>query len=263
VSIVAVPDNQESIFTVLTQSPCATGTCLLANKATNEHTYKCASTIKNKEVSDMKWVDVDKDTLQKDLSENFKDIPEAISEAYLIIGDMENKSTWKFPHHELKEGKLVVSKEGVISALSALKSIQGYEKYSKEEQLDAAEHLLKHCEEIVELGMMDETPEWLFSFIDILKEEESAVAPENNDNSANSSTDDNNSDNSDNARENGEESGNQNAEEAEGKEVVPATVTFEDITAFIESLEGTDEDVTSLLRLHSVIENRANTLIKI
>lgn len=249
VSIVSVPDNQESIFTVLTQSPCANGMCMLASKATGEHAYKCASKIKNKSLSETKWSEVDKSSLSVDL---LSEIPEVVKEAYLVVGDIEKNNTWKFPHHEYKEGKLFISKEGVISAYSALKSIKTEEKYSNEEKLDSCLHLLKHFEELSELDDSVIVPEELKEWIDFLQKTEEN--PEEN------NTDDNEKDEGSENEETPENQDVDNPAEDEGEE--SDTITLEQVMSFIEAAESTDEGVSQLLAIHGNVEARVNSLLK-
>jgi len=254
VSIVSVPDNQDSLFTVLTQSPCATGNCLLASKATDEHTYKCASTIKNKSVSDHKWAEVNK----QELSESAVSLamPEVIKETYLVVGDVEKQATWKFPHHELKDGKLVLNKEGLMSALSALKSAIDVDKFSKEEKLSAAIHLQKHFNDLLESGDIEVIPADVDSLLKEFSEESESTESEG---------DDNNIEGKSVNKEDGDSSGTQDAEgdsqTAEGDDKEPAQITFEQVMSFVESLEGSDENINQLLSIYDTSGARANSLI--
>lgn len=253
VSIVSVPDNQDSLFTVLTQSPCASGLCMLASKATSEHTIKCANTIKNKGVSTQKWNEVDKAVLSSSVSE--LGLEEAIKEAYLIVGDVEKQASWKFPHHEVEEGVLTLSKEGLVSALSALKSARDVDKFSQESKLEAAKHLEKHFNDLLELKEIEAIPVDVSALI----EEFSAVK------TVDEIVNDNTIESSDVKSEDGSEPKPQDAEVinqiAEGTVVVPAIITFEQITEFIESLDGSDTNVNGLLSLYDKAGSRANTLI--
>jgi HK97 family phage prohead protease len=253
VSIVSVPDNQDSIFTVLTQSPCATGMCMLASKATDEHTVKCANTIKNKDISSRRWNDIDKAFLLD--SVNNLGIPEAIKEAYLIVGDVEKQTSWKFPHHEVKGNTLLLNKEGLLSALSALKSAKDVEKFSVEEKLDALKHLEKHFNDLLEAKEIEGMPSDISALLTELTETKSTEE----------NTDDNNPDNTKVKTEDGSSSGTQDAEgtsqTAEGNDTKPAEITFEQIMSFVESIEGSDENVNHLLSLYDKVGVRANTLI--
>jgi len=258
VSIVSVPDNQDAIFTVLTQSPCANGTCMLASKATNEHTFKCSSKIRNKEISESKWSEVDKSIAAQEILDI--NLPEVIKEAFLVVGDLEKKSSWKFPHHEIKEGKLLVSKEGVYSAFAALKSTMEDTKFSNEEKLEASEHLLKHYKEMEETKIIEGVPEDLLSMITSLKDTISKEA-ENENNNDNK----NEHDNEEGKSGDGSTPNTQNAEgstqtaEGDGKE--PDTITFEQVLSFITATEASDSSVSQLLRLHQVVEQRVNTIL--
>jgi HK97 family phage prohead protease len=251
VSIVSVPDNQDSIFTTLTQSPCASGNCLLASKATSSHTIACAQKIKNKEISDRRWNEVDKsiliDTISTDATK------EVIEEAYLVVGDLEKKSSWKFPHHEFDEGKLSVNKGGVQSAFAALKSVQDELVYSKEVKISAAKHLLKHYEEMVETKVLDEVPEDIINFIADLE----TVEKETDDNTLDVKPTD----------EDGNEIIIQDAEgdsfqTAEGEVTLPNVLSFEQVLSYVESSEATDDYINNLLELRQAIDATVNSHLK-
>ena len=104
--------------------------------------------IDNNSVVNGSWGSVNKTELGQKLSES-KD-NSAIREAYLFVGDVEKRSTWKFPHHVLAGDTLKVHIGGVHSAAQRLVS-------SGETETDipksaAAKHLLKHYR------VMKETP---------------------------------------------------------------------------------------------------------
>lgn len=258
VSIVSVPDNQDSIFTVLTQSPCANGVCLLASKATSANTYKCAQKIKNKSFSSTKWSDTDKSKLSSSLS---SELPELVKEAYLVVGDITKSSSWKFPHHEYSDNTLFISREGVMSAFSAVKSLKTEDKYSKEEKLAAYNHLLKHFKEMSEVDDTLDIPEDLPILISGLEED---TKIKNIGGETASNPDDDNK-----TEEAGEEEpkpDNQDAKEeipvAEEESKESDTITFEQVLSFIEATEPTDTGVSQLLTLHQSAESRVNLLLK-
>jgi HK97 family phage prohead protease len=251
VSIVAVPDNQDSIFTTLTQSPCANGSCLLASKATSTHTLSCAKKIKNKEISNKRWNEVDKSILLDTISSDAT--KEVIEEAYLVVGDLEKKSSWKFPHHEFIEGKLIVSKGGVQSAFAALKSVQDELVYSKETKILAAKHLLKHYEEMVEIKVIEEVPEDITKFILDLE----TVEKEIDDNTLDTPLTD----------EDGNEINIQNAEgddskKAEDEGQLPNVLSFEQVLSYVASSEATDDYIDNLLKLRQAIDLTVNSHLK-
>lgn len=150
VSIVSVPDNQDSIFSILTDAPCQSGVCLLGSKAVSKSTIKA----KQLELKEKEWRTVDKQVVKDSLVELGKD--ELIVDSYLIVKDATDAETWKFPHHDLVEGKLILNKGGLISAFSALKGVPDDDILSVEEKLEAAEHLKGHFQELLEDGLVEE-----------------------------------------------------------------------------------------------------------
>jgi HK97 family phage prohead protease len=164
VSIVGVPDNQESLFSVLTDSPCGSGVCLLANRATPVEKVRKAleeKAINNQKVSTKPWSEVNKTELKQKLEEEGN--TSYIKEAFLVVRDVEKRSTWKFPHHEYTNGELVVNRGGVVSAYAALKGARNEPAISTAEKKDAAKHLLKHYRVLKEQGHVDEIPEDLIN----------------------------------------------------------------------------------------------------
>ena len=158
ISIVSVPDNQDSLFTELLEAPCQDGVCLLGIKNYSKKSGETVTKkeIKNKEISTKAWGDVDKTKLGQDLAELGKS--SYIKEAYLVVGDVEKRSTWKFPHHEYKNGDLVVNKGGVVAAYEALQGARNNPDISAEEKTASAKHLLKHYKELKAQEMIEEIP---------------------------------------------------------------------------------------------------------
>jgi len=150
ISIVSVPDNQDSLFSVLTDAPCQTGVCLLGSKAISSETIKQ----KSLEAKTKDWVLVDKEKVKMHLSEIGRE--EDIKDAYLVVKDVSNQDTWKFPHHDFEHGSLILNKGGLNSAFSALKSVKDDDILSVEEKLAAAEHLKGHFEELLQDGLVEE-----------------------------------------------------------------------------------------------------------
>lgn len=247
VSIVAVPDNQDSLFAVLTQSPCGDGSCLLSSKAITKTLAEFNSVVKNKNFSTDKWSLVDKPTLL----ENIKglDNRDITKEAYLLQKEVGGKTTLKFPHHELKEGVLTVSKEGVASAYSALKSIMEEDKYSTEEKSQAMQHLRKHYEDMIEQNLLEELPN---DFEEIEQKLVEMTKNENNDNSNTEQHED--EDTTQEVKE---------TEEAEGTDNESSPVTYEQITQFVSDSTSEAQDLNNLLSLHEQIENKLNAILKI
>ncbi len=149
VSAVSVPSSQESIFSILTDAPCQSGVCLLGNKAVSKETI----VRHNKSLKTKEWSSINK----LDLKESLKDKDEnIIKDAYLVVKDVNNSETWKFPHHDFIEGVLVTNIGGIKSAFSALKSIKDDDILSRDEKLVAAKHLKSHFEELFNEGLVEE-----------------------------------------------------------------------------------------------------------
>jgi hypothetical protein len=93
------------------------------------------------------WGDVDKTKLRNDIMEATNS-GELVREAYLIVEDNWEDApseALKYPHHEIRDGKLVVSKDGVQTALSFLMR-------TDPENTEAKDHLKRHYREL-ELDM--------------------------------------------------------------------------------------------------------------
>ncbi len=141
ISVVTIPDNNESLFSVLTQAPCGNGgTCLLAKEPTNKKSleYKLEKSV---DIDDKEWKSVDKAELKSLLKELNK--KELIEDAFLVA-DIEDEASWKFPHHTMEKDGLKVNRQGLDSALSALKSLQDDSAYSYEVQIEAWKHIEEH-----------------------------------------------------------------------------------------------------------------------
>lgn len=89
------------------------------------------------------WGDVDKIKLRNDIMEA-SNSGELVKEAYLIVEENWEDApseALKYPHHEIMDGKLVVSKDGVQTALSFLMR-------TDPENTEAKNHLKKHYREL-------------------------------------------------------------------------------------------------------------------
>ena len=89
------------------------------------------------------WGDVDKIKLRDDIMEA-SNSGELIREAYLIVEDNWEDApseALKYPHHEIRDEKLIVSKDGVQTALSFLMR-------TDPENTEAKDHLKKHYREL-------------------------------------------------------------------------------------------------------------------
>lgn len=158
VSIVSVPANQDSTFDIV-DTPCGNGFCLADKhyKSTTSENIK-AIKIDNKNISTTQWGDVDKTKLKNDLKEDGS--MSVINEAFLYVEDKDKTSTWCCPHHELKNGTLVVNKDGVIAAYAALKGAHGNKpNMSDADYNKAMKHIAKHYKELSNQGFINDIPE--------------------------------------------------------------------------------------------------------
>jgi hypothetical protein len=106
--------------------------------------------IDNSTVSDRAWGDVDKATLARRLAENGD--AGVIREAFAYVPDLENRSEWGGPHHELQGDTLVVNRNGVHALAAALSGARGGVKWPRSARVAALAHVRKHY------GAMDEEP---------------------------------------------------------------------------------------------------------
>lgn len=89
------------------------------------------------------WGDVDKISLRDKIMEA-PNATELVKEAYLIVEDNWKDApseALKYPHHEIRDGKLIVSKDGVETALSFLMR-------TDPENTEAKNHLRRHYKEL-------------------------------------------------------------------------------------------------------------------
>lgn len=251
VSIVSIPDNQDSLFSEIVNSPCETGACLFAIRdykkkglKMDKNTQKTKA-IKNSVISDTAWSEVDKTKLGQDLAELGN--KSYINEAYLVVGDYEKRSTWKFPHHEYKAGDLIVNRNGVVSAFAALQGARNNPKISIAEKSKAAKHLLKHYRELKKQGFVEEIPTELENMAKEF-EEELVKTYEDLENS-----------------EVKEET--KNTEEAKEPENVEETeeqkeIHKEEVLEFIEKNKKDENGLNTLLELYAILEENINNGLK-
>jgi len=74
--------------------------------------------IDNDTISDRPWGEVDKAALARRLAEAGD--AEAIREAFAYVPDLDSRSEWGGPHHELHDETLVVSRPGCHALAGAL-----------------------------------------------------------------------------------------------------------------------------------------------
>lgn len=237
ISIVAVPDNNEAIFGVLTTSPCANGgSCLLASVPTNKKDLGTVYT-KSAELNVGAWKDTDKTELKKALiAINDQAL---LSDAFLIY-DEKNTELCKFPHHILTDKGLQVSQEGLASAMSALNSLQEDSPYSKEVQKGAWEHLQKHYSELKDVEM----PDIILSNLERFKDNEQ-IDPNTTINTTTGDT----------------SAQNPQTDGGEKKENKPDLLDKEVLLNTLEELKGSPEGLDTLLEVYAKVEDVLNSTL--
>lgn len=249
VSVVSVPDNQKSTFSVLTNSPCNNGKCVLASKA--------VKLPNKKDIKELSWANTDKTEMMEATKAFGNEIN--TKDMYLMVKDLDDETTWKFPHHAYDKSTNTVglSKEGLDSAISALKSAQDLDKYSLDEKKDAANHLLKHYSELLETGFVDNIPDDLNELIKYFEEKDVDTNPD-----AEPNPEQLESDSTINTPDEPEEGGNnpqepengESSNEPDGDKVT----TLEDVTEFISEASKSSEGLATLFNLYANLELSIN-----
>jgi hypothetical protein len=104
--------------------------------------------IENATISDRDWSDVDKAALAARLQDAGQE--SAIREAFAWVPDLEKRSEWGGPHHELKGDTLVVNRNGVHALAAALAGARGGVKWPRSARVAALAHVRKHQRAIEE-----------------------------------------------------------------------------------------------------------------
>ena len=252
VSIVSVPDNQESLFGILTESPCSSGVCLLGTKALDKtKTFDSITTLAKKD-----WLDIDK----KELKSSIKTLNDAdvTREAYLVVKDTSEPDTWKFPHHSLGDNGLSINVGGVKSALSALKSVVDTST-DREELLKAAEHLKTHVVELVRMDLLPNSTLYeISSIIKTYSEDEPTEDESTEDESGqlNPQTTINSKDTTEQGQNTQDP---QNSGEGNSK---PDSLTFEEVLEFVGAAKGSQDGVEQLFLLYAQVADTLNEVLE-
>jgi hypothetical protein len=98
--------------------------------------------IDNATISDKPWGDVDKAALGKKLADAGD--AAAIREAFAYVPDLEKRSEWGGPHHELKGDTLVVNRAGVHALAAVLSGARGGVKWPRAAKVAALAHVRRH-----------------------------------------------------------------------------------------------------------------------
>lgn len=101
-----------------------------------------AIVVDNETISDRPWGEVDKAALARRLQDNGD--AEAIREAFAYVPDLENRSEWGGPHHELRGDILVLNRNGLHALAAALSGARGGVKWPRAARVAALEHVRQH-----------------------------------------------------------------------------------------------------------------------
>ena len=166
VSAVTIPAQPQSTFSTV-ESPCGNGQCMLSIQevSTKGFDKEVVTIQKDLTVSTKKWSNVNKSDMLASVHETADEA--IIKDAYLIVEDVTKRNTFKFPHHEFVAGQLKLSVGGLKSAFAALKGSENFD----EAHVEAAKHLMKHFDELVESDLIDSVPDELEDMC-LLKETE-------------------------------------------------------------------------------------------
>jgi hypothetical protein len=99
-------------------------------------------------ISDRAWGDVDKTALARRVADNGD--AAVIREAFAYVPDLDNRSEWGGPHHELQGDTLVVNRNGVHALAAALSGARGGVKWPRSARIAALAHVRKHYKQLQE-----------------------------------------------------------------------------------------------------------------
>lgn len=120
-------------------------------KIVNEGANTTGYTIETDRVDNRPWGEVDKramrDKLARDKANNVPGVNKAIKEVYAIVGSVNDKMSWKYPHHVLIGRKVVLNRKGLGSATSFLARDNSN---SADDIAKAKRHLARHYRQIGE-----------------------------------------------------------------------------------------------------------------
>ena len=104
------------------------------------------------EVDDSQWGEVNKVEMKNSLKEMLDageaGVPEAINEIYALVKSADNPADWQWPHHVVKEGKVILNVNGLKTAALFLLKPNSSKNLTTEERATIAKHLMKHYKEL-------------------------------------------------------------------------------------------------------------------
>jgi len=103
-------------------------------------------------VDDGSWADVNKIELKNMLKDKLdakeQGIEDVINEVFALVKSMDNVADWQWPHHVVKDGKVLLNVNGLkTSALFLLKPASS-KNLTTDQRTSIAAHILKHYKEI-------------------------------------------------------------------------------------------------------------------
>lgn len=107
------------------------------------------------EVDTTPWIKVNKDALKKEIydmyvNKKYSNIEEVIDEVYALVRCYDDMKCWKYPHHIIKDDKVILNINGLRTAVLffvRMLSTNNHD-YSKEEIKKMAEHFARHYKEL-------------------------------------------------------------------------------------------------------------------
>lgn len=107
------------------------------------------------EVDTTPWIKINKESLKKELltlynEKKFGNIEEVIDEVFGLVRCYDDTKCWKYPHHILKDNKVILNINGLRTAVLFFIRVlsTGNHDYTKEEIKKLAQHFARHYEEL-------------------------------------------------------------------------------------------------------------------
>jgi hypothetical protein len=84
----------------------------------------------------------------EELEAGGEEIKKVIDEAFALVTSYEKTNDWKWPHHVLKDGKLILNVNGLKTTALFLLKPTSSKNLTSEERIKIAQHLTKHYDEL-------------------------------------------------------------------------------------------------------------------
>ena len=235
VSLVTIPDNQDSLVT-LTKGACSGEACGIATKALPKDTP----------VEELLWKALDK----QELKQSVNDIDELC-----LVDD-------KFPHHIINAKKeLEFNHYGFNSAVNALRGAIKDEALEAEKVLKALEHIKKHLGDIKIEKVSENARNLIADYFDIYKELSEATADESEEESTDTSDESTQDENPDEGSQNEEPTDDTGSEGTKDGDK-PDSIDEESVLEWVRSNTETVEGLNTVLNFYYTVEEIINSTIK-